>query len=102
VDQLLSERPLDRLRSVQGLLRLEESVGPQRLERACARALYFGQATYRQVKGILNAALDQEPLPKDGSMADEGTPVEPFVFAREVQEFFSLPSDGPQSAEAQR
>ena len=99
VDQLLNERPLDRLRSAQGLLRLEESVGPQRLERACARALYFGQATYRRVKEILNAALDQEPLPSDGPLADHCRADEPmltterFTFARAVQEFLVLPEE---------
>jgi len=93
VDGLLNERPLDRLRSVQGLLRLEESVGPRRLERACARALSFGQATYRRVKEILNAALDQEPLPgaaplADGRCCEEAVPAaERFTFARTVQEF---------------
>jgi hypothetical protein len=103
VDQLLGERPLDRLRAGQGLLRLEEAVGAQRLERACARALHFGQASYRQVKAILNAALDQEPLPDDESSDGGLVPTTGhFVFARAVQEFFSLPSDCPQSAEAAR
>ena len=102
VDHLLAERPLDRLRSVQGLLRLEETVGPQRLEKACARAVFFGQVSYRRVKEILNAALDQEPLPGDESMADGPTSMESFVFARAVQEFFPLPSDCAQSAEVQR
>jgi transposase len=37
VDELLNERPLDRLRSVQAILRLMEQVGKTRLEAACAR-----------------------------------------------------------------
>ena len=99
VDQLLNERPLDRLRSVQGLLRLEESVGAQRLERACARALYFGPATYRRVKEILNAALDQAPLPREECRAGDGSidgtepAAERFTFARPVQEFLMLPEE---------
>lgn len=85
VDTLLTERPLDRLRAVQAILRLEESVGPQRLEAACARALYFGDVRYRSVKAILNAALDREPLPE----AVLTLPRHTFVFARNSAEFFA-------------
>ncbi len=87
VDQLLSERPLDRLRSVQGLLRLEDTVGARRLEAACARALYFGQASYRRIKEILNAGLDFQPLPETETV----TTAERFIFAREAEELFTLP-----------
>lgn len=89
VDTLLSDRPLDRLRSVQGILRLEESVGPQRLEAACARALYYGDTRYRRIKDILNAALDREPLP-DAPPAQ--APVA-HVFARRSAEFFPSPEE---------
>jgi transposase len=84
VERLLAERPLDRLRSVQAILRLEETVGATRLEAASARALYFGDASYRRIKDILNAALDREPLP------DAITPVpqRSFAFARAGAEFF--------------
>jgi hypothetical protein len=85
VEGLLGERPLDRLRSVQALLGLEGSVGRERLELACQRALHFGDGSYRRVKDILNAALDQEPLPGEG--------VRPavrrsYAFARGWEEFF--------------
>ncbi len=84
VDTLLSERPLDRLRSVQAILKLEESVGGQRLEAACARALFYGDCRYRRIKDILNAALDKDPLPDTPT-----TPVEkPHTFARSTTEFF--------------
>jgi len=63
VVQLLADRPLDRLRSVQAILALADSVGESRLEAACARALHFGDPHYRRIKDILNAALDREPLP---------------------------------------
>ena len=86
VETLLSERPLDRLRAVQGILRMEETVGPQRLEAACARAIYFGNVSYRGIKGILNAALDREPLP-DTILA---APQRQFTFARPVGEFFAV------------
>jgi hypothetical protein len=84
VEQLLNDRPLDRLRSVQAILRLEESVGTKRLEAACARTTYFGDVRYRQIKNILNAALDREPLP-------ETLPAQPalsHLFARSGEEFF--------------
>jgi transposase len=91
VDTLLSERPLDRLRSVQAIVRLEESVGPQRLEAACARALYFGDIRYRRIKGILNAALDREPLPEAVLALSEP----PHLFARPPAEFFASQSALP-------
>lgn len=84
VESLLQDRPLDRLRSVQAILRLEETVGAERLEAACARAVFYGDMRYRRIKDILNAALDKIPLPE--------APVEPvqksFTFARPSSEFF--------------
>ncbi len=85
VETLLNERPLDRLRAVQAILRLEDTVGRPRLEAACARAAYYGDLRYRRIKDILNAALDREPLP-------EAQPVVPpitFRFARAGTEFFA-------------
>jgi len=64
VGQLLADRPLDRLRSVQGILGLVETVGRTRLEAACRRALAFGDPRDRRIKEILNAGLDQAPLPE--------------------------------------
>lgn len=83
VETLLSERPLDRLRSVQAILKLEETVGAQRLEAACARAIYYGDVRYRRIKEILNAALEQEPLP-DIAVPSSGS----HTFARPVTDFF--------------
>ena len=91
VETLLAERPLDRLRAVQAILRLEETVGRPRLEAACARALYFGDVRYRRIKQILNAALDQEPLPE----AMPGFARRTFAFARPAAEFF-VSADGRQ------
>jgi transposase len=85
VETLLGDRPLYRLRSVQAILRLEETVGSERLEAACARALYFGDPSYRRVKAILNAALDREPLPE---LAPPML-VQRHVFARSGGEFFA-------------
>ena len=85
VDSLLSDRPLDRLRSVQAILRLEETVGTQRLEAACARAVHYGDLHYRRIKEILNAALDREPLPDTAAVQ----PKTVHTFARSTTDFFS-------------
>jgi hypothetical protein len=84
-ETLLAERPLDRLRAVQAILRLEDSVGPRRLEAACVRALHFGDVRYRRIKQILNAALDQEPLPE----AVPSFAPRAFAFARPATDFFA-------------
>ena len=74
-----------RLRSVQAILRLQETVGAERLEAACARALYFGDPSYRRIKAILNAALDREPLPEPAPPVF----VQQHVFARSGVEFLA-------------
>jgi hypothetical protein len=88
VEQLLEERPLDRLRSVQGLLGLARRYSPARLEAACARALHYGDGSYRRLKRILEAGLDQVPL-------DPG-PLQPelrfYEYARPVGDFFHDPA----------
>ena len=86
VETLLTDGQLDRLRSVQAILRMEERVGAERLEAACARAVYFADPRYRRIKDILNAALDREPLPESSPTL----PLRPFVFARSALEFFAL------------
>ena len=85
IDTLLNERPLDRLRAAQAILRLEETVGRQRLEAACAWAIYYGDIRYRRIKDTLNAALDREPLPD--ALPALSKPA--FAFARSGAEFFA-------------
>ena len=92
VDQLLAERPLERLRAVQAILRLEQSVGPVRLEAACARALFYGDVRYRRIKEILNAALDRDPLPEPPTPPT--SPPQPFTFARPSGDFFPPEPEG--------
>ena len=84
VQQLLSDKPLHRLRSVQAILKLAETVGEKRLEAACKRALFYGDIQYRRIKDILNAALDQEPLPINHPVSES----QAHRFARNVMEFF--------------
>ncbi len=81
INHLLGERPMDRLRSAQGILRLGERFGNARLEAACRRALAFGEIRYQTVKGILRKGLDIEPLP------DHSGPIpRTAVFARMASE----------------
>lgn len=62
VAALLGDRPLDRLRSAQGVLRLAQRYGASRLEAACARAAAVGEYRYHTIKTILAAGLDRQPL----------------------------------------
>ncbi len=90
VDTLLDERPLDQLRAVQRLLKLEEQVGRERLEAACRRALHFGDPRYRRVRDILNAGLDQEPLlpePVPFVRPPSAEAGRQYTFARRPEEF---------------
>ncbi len=55
---LLAVQALHRLRSAQGILRLADAHGAQRLDAACACALAAGDPTYRTVRGILAARTE--------------------------------------------
>lgn len=50
-------------RSARGLRRIAEKYGPERTERACARALFLGARSYKPVANILSLGRDQLPLP---------------------------------------
>lgn len=63
ITDLLQENTALHLRSAQGVLRLAERYGAERLNAACQRARFFGDMRYQTVKGILLKALDTEPLP---------------------------------------
>jgi hypothetical protein len=62
VERLLGDRIVERLRAAQGVLRLAERYGSQRLDAACARALAHDSVFYRTVKTILAGGFDQLPL----------------------------------------
>lgn len=64
VEKMLSHRPENRLAMAFRLLRLAETYSPERLERACERALVFGESEYRTVRRILERGLDREGLPQ--------------------------------------
>ena len=62
IERLLTEKPLDKLRTVQGILGLEDKYGKQRLEAACKRALFFDDVKYGTINNILKRQKDKEPL----------------------------------------
>lgn len=84
VQQMLEERPLDRLRGAQGVLNLARRYGAPRVEAACRRALAFEQASYRTVATILRNGLDRQPLPPE--VAEAGPVPERAAFARPVHD----------------
>jgi hypothetical protein len=63
IDALLGDRPLDRLRSAQGVLRFAPRYGADRVDAACARAHAVGEYRYHTIKAILVHDLDRQPLP---------------------------------------
>lgn len=86
VGELLEHRPEDRLRSAGRLVRLAEHVGPERLERACARAQVFGAADYPTVKRILAGKLEEE-VASDAGGPTGATAPPTFTFARSAAEY---------------
>jgi transposase len=58
VGELLSQQALHRLRAAQGVIRLSDTYGPERLNAACTLALSVGDPTYRTVAGILKAGRE--------------------------------------------
>lgn len=63
VGELLEVNALHRLRSAQGVIRLADKHGEDRLEAACARALAVGDPSYRTIKGILAAGTEHDHQP---------------------------------------
>jgi transposase len=66
VAELSQVNAIHRLRAIQGIIRLRDAYGDDRLDAACARALTVGDPNYRTVKGILVAGTehgDDPPAP---------------------------------------
>jgi len=55
-------RPEMAFRSCQGVMRLARKHGPERLERACAKALEAGACKYRTIEGILENRLENTAI----------------------------------------
>jgi len=62
IEQLLTDRIVERLRAAQNVLRLANLYGSARLEAACERALAHASVHYRTVKSILAGGHDLKPL----------------------------------------
>ena len=86
VGRLLGERPLDRLRTVLGILKLAHKFGPRRLEAACGRALHYDDLTYGTLKRILDRGLDQVQAAAAPPARSADAPLP--LFARPVTDFF--------------
>ena len=82
VAQLLAERPVDRLRGVHRLLNQAEREGAQRLERACDRALSFGDASLRTIGNILRTGIADQATAAPTPIAIQDWP----RFARDEHE----------------
>jgi transposase len=83
VGRLLGERPLDRLRTAQAVLRLADKYGPRRLEAACRRSLFYDEVSYTSLKRILEKGLESAPLPQAAPLSGKR-----YVFARPGSEIF--------------
>jgi transposase len=60
VEELLEVNALYRLRQAQGVVRLADKHGAERLEAACRRAAAVGDPSYKTVKGILAAGTEHD------------------------------------------
>ena len=63
IRRLFGDRVLDRLRTVQGLLRLVDNYGAGRLEAACVRIGEVDFVPVRTVRAMLERGLDRIPVP---------------------------------------
>jgi transposase len=59
ISKILSDHAMRNLRKAQGILRLGEKYGQEEMERACERALLFGNYRYRSLKSILEMGLSK-------------------------------------------
>lgn len=65
VEKIMDERrhPEQGYRACLGILRLSKRYSPQRLEKACTRALACRSHSYRSIDSILKNHLEDQPLP---------------------------------------
>jgi len=90
VRTLLAYRPIDRLRTAGRIVQLGARYPAVRVERACARAEYFGDTDYRVIRRILAEGRETEPLPQT-TPSRTTAPIAPasrsFTFVRQASEF---------------
>lgn len=87
IEQLLTDRIVERLRAAQSTLRLAERYGRARLEAACLRALTHDSGSYRTVKTILAGGFDQQPLL---SVEIPASNARGARFARDAEDLFGV------------
>jgi transposase len=56
------KHPEQAFKTCMGILNLVKKYEPDRLNKACARALDFGFYSYKRIKSILDKGLEEEPL----------------------------------------
>jgi len=69
------KHPEQGYRSCLGILRLAQKFTPERLEKACHRAVIIQGHSYQTVKSILNSGLDSQPLPEQKAPQQERLPL---------------------------
>jgi len=72
ISKILSDHAMRNLRKAQGILRLAEKHGHEEMERACERALSFGNYRYKSIKNILEMGLSK---PEDTSPVSPLSPL---------------------------
>ena len=94
VRALLASHPIDRLRTAGRIVRLTAAFPAARVERACARAEYFGEPDYRTIRRILAEGRETEPLPLPAGTPGVAPTAAPspasgrsFTFVRQASEF---------------
>jgi transposase len=88
VRTLLASRPIDRLRTAGRIVQLAERYPAARVERACARAEYFGDTDYRVIRRILSEGREMEPLPTPAAAAPPALAASrSLTFVRQASEF---------------
>jgi transposase len=95
VTHLLADRIVERLRAAQGVIRLADTYGAEKLERACRRALDHASPHYRTVKTLLSAR--PELLDSTSSIDGRVAYLTEARFARSARSLFpdSLPLSTP-------
>jgi transposase len=88
-ERIMSDKAVDGMRPVRSLIQLSRKYSPQRLVKACQRALLYDTAGYRSVKMILEKNLDSLPLQE----ATQPSGQKLFRFQRQARDFdpLSLP-----------
>jgi len=84
--KIMSDKAVDGMRPVRSLIQLSKKYSPQRLVKACRRALLYDTAAYRSVKSILENKLDALPL--EDATQPSGQRV--FRFQRQGRDFDPL------------